>query len=392
MSGPVPLREMPASELRWDAPDEPSRMPARASRVVHALDVLREPAPVEIVEGLAWAGCITVLVAESGAGKTFVLLDVAAAISSGFSWHGRGVTQGSVVYVSFEGDAIGLRLRALHEHRRARLEHVYTIRAINPISPILSREGEMPSIGEHELANDLNDLQARLTAEGRPSIVLVVIDTVRASLTGSEDGSEAVSAYLRAARRILGRVPDAALILAHHAGWQDGDAARKRERGSSAWRGNVDATLYLEAGTYDPTRESATLTLTAKKVRDGEPPPELHLTRQRVHFDEKDRHGKPVTSCVIDPDGRTAADRAAEQEQATQTKQLSADLSVLRTMRDQTTVTNIHRLQPYVGLKYEAVSASVARVIRAGWAIDGGRGKPYTITDAGAAALNGGPK
>src|SRR5688572_350347 len=39
--------------------------------------------PSEIIEGIAWAGCVTVLASESTAGKTFVLLDVAAHVSAG---------------------------------------------------------------------------------------------------------------------------------------------------------------------------------------------------------------------------------------------------------------------------------------------------------------------
>src|SRR5262245_39498088 len=79
--------------------------------VYRARDLIHEPRPVEIIEGLAWEGRLTVVVAPSGDGKTFVLLDAAAAISDGVSWHGRTVRQGSVFYVSFEGDALGLRIR-----------------------------------------------------------------------------------------------------------------------------------------------------------------------------------------------------------------------------------------------------------------------------------------
>ena len=90
-------------------------------------------------------------------------------------------------------------------------------------------------------------------------------------MTGSEDSSEHVSAFLRAGRRLMARTPGAAWCLVHHAGWQDGDSARKRERGSSAWRGNCDATLYLEAGEYDTERGEALLTLRVLKVRDKGP-------------------------------------------------------------------------------------------------------------------------
>jgi hypothetical protein len=95
------------------------------------------------------------------------------------------------------------------------------------------------------------------------------VDTVRASLSGSEDSSEHVSAYLRAVGRVLATVPGAAALLVHHAGWQDGEGKRPRERGSSAWRGNVDGTLYIEAGKYDQEHHERRLILRTLKVRDG---------------------------------------------------------------------------------------------------------------------------
>jgi AAA domain len=369
-----------------EAPAEAPRL-----RAVRACDVMQEAAPVEILEGVAWAGCVTVMPAESGSGKTFVALDQAAAISSGFSWHGRDVIQGSVVHVSYEGDALGLRLRAMRDTRQARLEHVYVIRASNPLSPIVTREGEQRSVGERDIVAALDALQQTIEADGRPPIRLVVFDTVRASLDGSEDSSECVSAFLRAVRRILARMPGAAALLIHHTGWQDGDNQRKRERGSSAFRGNVDATIYLEAGPYDPVRECATLTLTTKKVRDGERPAPLRMTRQRVSLDEQDRHGNPLTSCVIDPDHRTTADMDAERTQATAAAHQALDLTVLRAMQDHPAATSIRHVRAFVGGNHDTVASAVARVVCAGWAVEGKRGKPYVVTEAGVLVLKGRP-
>jgi len=117
---------------------------------------------------------------------------------------------------------------------------VHFRRATDSLSPRVLRNGsEEASFGEVSIIAELNALRADLAAKGEPTIGLVIIDTVRASMLGSEDSSEQVSAYLRVIRRILSHVPEAAAILAHHAGWQDGQASRKRERGSSALRGTV---------------------------------------------------------------------------------------------------------------------------------------------------------
>ena len=108
---------------------------------------------------------------------------------------------------------------------------LYVLRASDPLSPAVQRDGtELPSIGEEILTDRLRRLNERLTESSSPPVGLLIIDTVRASLSGSEDSSEHFSAYLRAVRRILATLPDAGALLAHHTGWHDGDQRRKRER------------------------------------------------------------------------------------------------------------------------------------------------------------------
>ncbi len=120
------------------------------------------------------------------------------------------------------------------------------LRASAALSPVIDRaRAEQPSIGERGVAEDLLQLRDSLNAAGRPPVRLLVIDTVRASLFGSEDDSDNAAAYIRVVRRLAAIVPTAATVMLFHSGWQDGQASRQRERGSSAWRGNVDATAYL---------------------------------------------------------------------------------------------------------------------------------------------------
>lgn len=361
----------------------PPRLAAR-----HASELIDAPRPEEIIEGIATVGGLTVVVAESGTGKTFVTLDWAATVSAEMPWHGRQTLPGSVVCLSYEGDALGVRLRALRDVQGHRLEHVYVVRASDPLSPRVTREGEERSIGELDVVAVLDVLAAELAAAGKPPIVLVVIDTVRASMTGSEDSSEHVSAYLRVVRRILARLPHAAIVLVHHAGWQDGDTQRKRERGSSAWRGNVDTTLYLERGEYDRERGTCELTLRTLKTRDGEPPAPLHLIRRRVELDERDRYGRPVTTCVIERDRRTREDREAAERQATDAETRAVDLRVLAVMRDHPEATSVRSIREYAAIGEPNLRASIARILTASWATPPSRQRqPYVVTPVGLAAL-----
>lgn len=224
--------------------------------------------------------------------------------------------------------------------------------------------------------------------------VCVGVDTVRASLAGSEDNSEQVSAYLRAGRRILARHPGAAMVFNHHAGWQDGETQRKRERGSSAWRGNCDATLYLEAGDYDVESGETRLTVKTLKARDAERAAPIHLIRRRVELPgEIDRHGQPVTSCVIEADRRTREDRQAEIERATACETQGIDIKTLKVIAERPELaTSLERIRMALGSRKAAVSESVARLMRVGWILPGGRGEPYTVTPEGAGALAQSPQ
>src|SRR5688572_28842562 len=175
----------------------PERTTDKRPRFHRALDIINRPRPIEIIEGLVVSGGVTVLVGESGTGKSFVMGGAGAAVSDGCTWHGRRVTAGASALLAFEGDDVGLRLRAVHETQGSRLEHFHVLEQLPPLSPLQTREGELPSIGERQAIDALTELRDTSAVPVR----LLLIDTVRASMSGNEDNSEAVAAYLRAIRR-----------------------------------------------------------------------------------------------------------------------------------------------------------------------------------------------
>jgi hypothetical protein len=232
------------------------------------------------------------------------MIALASAISAGKEWAGRAVTKGSTVLVHFEGDQMGKRLAAMKQEG-GDISNIYLLRAKGSLSPAIERASnlEHPSELEKQVQRELIVLGERLKQEGRPPIVLVVFDTLRASMSGSEDSSENTSAYIRAVGRIaVAAHPDAAIAVVHHAGWaQEGKVVR--ERGSSAIRGNVDATIILEAGAPDPALASlghAIIHLRTSKLRDEGKPEILSLIRRKVYLPMENTHGKPVTSCVVE--------------------------------------------------------------------------------------------
>ncbi|MCL4822112.1 MAG: AAA family ATPase [Vicinamibacteria bacterium] len=349
---------------------------------------MADPRPAPIVEGVAWAGCTTVLVAESGTGKTFLLLDLASALVAGRPWHGRETQRGTVAYVTWEGDSLGVRLRALDEAGRG-VEGVELLRLSQPLSARPGRDGaEGYAQGEAILAAALAELAQRLEAAARPPILLLVLDTLRASMSGSEDSSEDTAAYLRAVRRILAPYPGAGAIVAHHAGWQDSTETRKRrERGSSAIRGNVDATLYLEAGDYDELQHVARLELRALKVRDEERPAPLRLIRRRVELLERDTRGRIATSCLIDTDPTTPADREADERAEAAQAEAELEGAILHVIRTRP-ITGLRGLALHVRAtcgprRDEAIRATLDRLIAGGRIVVPTRQRqPYSVSVA----------
>jgi hypothetical protein len=363
--------------------------------IASASEIVDEPTPPAIVEGVAWPGALTVLPGESSAGKTFLVISIGGAIAAGRSWQERRTLQGSVVFVAYEADAIGRRLRALRDVQNIALDHIYVIRAHDTLSPRVTRDGELPSLGERSVIATLDTLRADLRAAALPPVRLIVIDTVRASLSGNEDSSEHVSAYLRAVRRIAAALPDAGVILTHHAGWQDGEQQRKRERGSSAWRGNVDATLYLEASDYDPATGRARLTLHARKVRDEELPAPLRLIRRRVELPGvTDAYGRPATTCIIEADGGTSADHDAAARQKVDQESRAFDLRTLRLIVDRPDLaTSVDKIRIALGNRTALVSQSISRLVNAGLLTPPDRrGDAYRATPEGLAALHEDPR
>jgi AAA domain/DnaB-like helicase N terminal domain len=358
-----------------------------SSSFVPALEAIKAAGPEQVVEGIAFRNSITVFAGESGAGKTFEAYTMAADIGDGVDHHGRRTIRGSVAYSSYEGDAQNLRLEA-QRRRGAKLENLYFLRASDPISPRIERDGtEVSSPGETFLTDRLRHLAAGLAAAGLPPIVAVIVDTVRASLSGSEDSSEAVSAYLRAVRRILAAVPGAAMILVHHAGWQDGDQKRKRERGSSAFRGNVDVTLYLEAPGEPEADGSVRLVLRTLKTRDAEKPAPLFLVRRKVDVLGLDRWGDPLSSCIVERDTTTREDREKAAAAQLEASDLEEERELLAVIAAHPEATSVDRIRVRACWGKPRTAEVIARLLRKNWLVEGRRGSPYVLTPAGQQVL-----
>ena len=353
---------------------------------ISAEDIAKTPPPEHVVEDVVVRGGVTVMAAESSAGKTFVGMSIGGAVSEGTEWHGRDVTRGSVAYVAYEADALSLRVQALRERCRD-TSNTYFLRAADPMSPSIQHDGtERPSIGEETLLDRLERLAKKLEEERKPPIVLLVIDTVRTSIAGSEDNSGDVSAYLRAVRRILLTLPGAGALLLHHSGWQDGEQKRKRERGSSAFRGNVDITLFLEV-TDETDPANVLFELKTLKVRDSEKRVPIRLIRKEVALAGFDKFEDPLTSCVIElnpksykemTEEKQAAEAEAEQKALKELRQ-----KILKLIQDNDHLTSQDQIREYLEANKNKVSTAIAFLLQKKLVWREKQRAPFQLTDAG---------
>lgn len=285
-----------------------ARTPPMRYRLQSADDLLKAPSLRWMVQGVLPASGFGAVYGPSGSGKSFMVLDLCAAIAEGTEWFGRRVQAAPVTYVCLEGEAgLGKRAKAwsIRQHRNlpARLRFV--------TQPLDLRKPE-----------DVADLCAAvLAARGRDG--LLVIDTLNRAAPGTDENSSAdmgqlIEACKEAQRRLGGMV-----LLVHHTG-KDG---AKGLRGHSSLYAALDAAI--EVSRSDARREWSVAK--SKDDADGG----RHAFVLRVVELGDDEHGEPVTSCVVEADDSTAEVRRVKLPQGgNQRIALDALAEPLRQSRD----------------------------------------------------------
>jgi len=192
-------------------------------------------------------------------------------VALGWDYRGRCVKHGPVVYVAAEG-AHGFQAR-IEAFRREK-----PIERDGPVEFYL-----MPS--RLDLVREVEELIEDIGTQAVAPI-MVVIDTLNRTLTGSESRDEDMAAYINAADTIREAFNCAAVIV-HHCGI-DGT----RPRGHTSLAGAVDTQIKVSKS------DDGCITTEIEKAKDG---PEGDKTHSRlevvvVGFDADD---DPITSCVI---------------------------------------------------------------------------------------------
>ena len=251
-------------------------------RLKTTADLARESSPPWLIVDLLPARGLAVLYGESGSGKSFFALDVAAHLARKRRWANRRTRKATVVYIALEGHMAN-RLAAYKRHHDLTDSDLADLRTVQGTPLNLLDKNAVPAL--------VADVKAQL-ADYTGDLVVVVDTLARAMPGGSENASEDMGRVVEAGAQIE-RELQALVLLIHHSGK---DAARGA-RGWSGLRGAADAEIVVER---DGDRRRASFA----KVKDGRDGEAVEFTLEVIDLGPRDEvdpdadPGERVTSCV----------------------------------------------------------------------------------------------
>lgn len=255
---------------------ERTKTPPMRYRLQSGDDLLSAPPLRWFVRGVLPADGLAALYGPSGSGKSFLALDLCAAIADGApEWFGKRVCAAPVTYCALEGER-GMSKRA----------EAWSIKNRRPLPTSLRFVTQGVDLRQE---GDIADLAAAVLAAGGRNGLLVVDTLNRAAPGADENSSKDMGELINSCKELQRRI-GGVVLLVHHTG-KDG---AKGLRGHSSLYAALDAAI--EVSRTDNRREWSIAK--SKDDEDGE------RTAFQLHVVElgDDEHGDPVTSCIVEPD------------------------------------------------------------------------------------------
>ena len=229
--------------------------------------------PVDwIVRGVLPRAELAVIYGESGSGKSFLTLDLCAAITRGLPWREKRTTKGRVVYVCAEG-AGGFKAR-LKAYAAKHGVGFAEMPAVVPDAPNLLEQADAAA------------LYGAIVKWGKPDVI--VIDTLSATTPGGNENSGEDMGRVVSHCKLLHKKTGALVVLIHHSGKD----ATKGARGWSGLRAAADAEIEV-------TRNGDFRTATVTKLKDAGDFEQFSFKLDIVSLGV-DLDGEPVSSCVVE--------------------------------------------------------------------------------------------
>lgn len=249
-----------------------------------------------IVDGIIPADGFGILYGPSGSYKSFMALDLAAAVATGQQWHGFDVDgQGPVLYVAAEG-AQGLKERAVAWSRHYGRD--YGPLVILPVAVML----DDPIMVQWFI-------EACMKAQekvGKP-FQMVVIDTMARSFNGDENSSQDTGAFINSCSAWRSKLDDCTVLIVAHAGKD----VQRGIRGSSALKAACDFVFVV-------TRPNHLQALFRnEKQKDIDEAEDMRFALQSVHLgikDHKDRERKSLVPILESKGSMADPDKEDDEE------------------------------------------------------------------------------
>lgn len=252
--------------------------PKKKKWLTHADEFCSKPAPIKwLIKGWLPENCLAMVHGQSGAGKTFVVLDWALSMASNApDWCGNKCNPAQVLYLAGEG----------HHGLKARIAGWKQSNECESLDLWLSSSG--CDLNKPDGLNQV--LDAVQESNLKPN--LIIVDTLHRFLNGDENSAQDAKTMLDACSALMESLK-CAVLLVHHTGVSDD--AQHRARGSSAWRGALD--IEVSVGKLD---ERGSLIISQKKNKDAENATDVYGRLESVSIQGwEDEDGQPVTTAIF---------------------------------------------------------------------------------------------
>lgn len=241
-----------------------------------ASSYLGQPAPLRwIIKGWLPDSSVNMVYGESGAGKTFLTLDMACCIASGKAWHGHKTKAGIVVYMAGEGN-YGLRQRVTAWCRQNNITDLDNLLISNKAVDI-----DSPAIAA-QIINAIREITS-------DDVAAIFIDTVNNHMSGDENSAKDTRNMLNACQ-IVSRALNSSICLNHHTG--HAVDSKNRARGSSAWKASLDSSILV-------MKVDNSIEVSCTKMKDAEPPEAFFGKLSTVDLGWVDEDNQAITGAVF---------------------------------------------------------------------------------------------
>ena len=235
-------------------------------------DILALPKMEWRIKGVLPTRGVSAIYGPSSSGKSFLAIDLAAAICSGSDWFEKKCKPTSVIYIGLEGSAgIQNRVKAWEVGRSKRLPTNF--------SAVLA---------DFDLTNAA-DIQAII--DQTPKASVLIIDTLNRATPGRDENSSSDMGLTLAAAKCLEQAIEGLVVLIHHTGKDQA----KGLRGHSSLYAALDSAIAVTKND-----KSNTKSWSLAKSKDDVDQVNCGF-RLQSHVVGKDEDGDDETSCTIEP-------------------------------------------------------------------------------------------